>query len=89
MNSYADGITHFSNGTNVVLSDMENKTYNVFDWFSKNYLKANSGKSNLLFTSTEKNFYENWRLYLRKSTFKKLLGVIIGIELNFVEHVPE
>ena len=89
MNSYADGTTHFSNGTNVVLNDMENKTFNVFDWFSKNYLIANSDKSNLLLTSTEKNFYENWRLYLKSSTFKKLLGVIIGIELNFGEHVPE
>ena len=50
MNSYADGTTHFSNGTKVVLNDMENKTSNVFDWFSKNYLKANPGKSNLLLT---------------------------------------
>ena len=41
MNSYADDITHFSNGTNLVLNDMENKTSHVFDWFSKNYLRAN------------------------------------------------
>ena len=50
VNSYADGTTHFSNGTNVVLNDLENKTSNVFDWFSKNYLKANPDKSNLLLT---------------------------------------
>ena len=46
VNSYADGTTHFSNGINVVLNDMENKTFNIFDWFSKNYLKANPDKWN-------------------------------------------
>ena len=59
MNSYADGTTHFSSGTNVVLNDMENKTFNVFDWFLKNYLKENPDKLNLLLTFTEKNFYGN------------------------------
>ena len=59
VNSYADDVTHFSNGSNVVLNDMESKTSNVFDWFSKNYLKANPDKSNLLLTFTEKNFYKN------------------------------
>ena len=60
MNSYAaDDIIHFSNGSNVVLTDMENKTSNAFDWFSKNYLKANPDNCNLLLTSTVKNFYEN------------------------------
>ena len=59
VNRYAVGTTHFSNGANVVLNDMENKTFNVFDRLSKNYLKANPGKPNLLLTSTEKNFYEN------------------------------
>ena len=59
VNSYVDNTTHFSNRTNVVLNDMENKSSNVFDWFSKNYLKANADKSNFLLTSSEKNFYEN------------------------------
>ena len=89
MNRYAVGTTHFSNGAHVVLNDMENKTFNVFDRWSKNYLKANPGKPNLLLTSTEKNFYENWRLCLKSRAFKKLLGAIIDIELNFIEHVPE
>ena len=67
---------------------MENKT-NAFDWFSKNYLKVNPDKSNLLLTFTEKNFYENWKLNLKSSTSKKLLGAIIDSKLNFTEHVPE
>ena len=44
VNSYADDTTHFSNGTSVVLNDMENKTFNVFDSFLKNYLKINPDK---------------------------------------------
>ena len=44
VNSYADDTSHFSNGTSVVFSDMENKTSKVFDWFSKNYLKVNPDK---------------------------------------------
>ena len=55
VNSYADDTTHFSNGTSVVLNHMENETSNVFDWFSKNFLKVNPDKSNLLLTSTGKN----------------------------------
>ena len=59
MNSYVDDTTHFSNGTNVALNDMENKSSNVFDWFSKNNFKANADKSNFLLKSSEKNFYEH------------------------------
>ena len=44
VNSCADGTTDFFNGTNVALNDMKNKTFNVFGWFAKNYLKDNSHK---------------------------------------------
>ena len=35
--SYVNDTTHFSYGTNAltVVSDIENKVFNVFDWFSK------------------------------------------------------
>ena len=35
--SYVNDTTHFSHGTNAltVVSDIENKVFNVFDWFSK------------------------------------------------------
>ena len=35
LNSYADDDTHFFNGTNVVLNDMENKTPTFLTGFSK------------------------------------------------------
>ena len=84
VNSYADDTTHFSNGTKAVLNDMESKRSNIFDWFSKNYLKVNPDKSNLLFTSIEKNFYKNWRLYLKSSTSKKLLGANIDVNSSLL-----
>ena len=40
VNNSADGTNHSSNGTNVVLHGIENKIFNIFDWFSKNYLKS-------------------------------------------------
>ena len=54
---------------------MENKRSNVFDWFSKNYLKINPDKLNLLLTSTERNSMKIEGC----STSKKLLGASIDV----------
>ena len=43
-----------SNGKNVkVLENIEAKGIEVFSWFSMNYLKANTDKSELLLTSQD------------------------------------
>ena len=53
--SYAYDTTPYSNGKNVVavLENIETKRKKVFNWLSMNYLKANSGKSQLLLTSND------------------------------------
>lgn len=53
--SFANNMTPFSNGTNVltVLNDRQNKASKVFDWFLNNFLEADPNKLNLLLTSKQ------------------------------------
>ena len=51
--NYADDTTLYACEPNMelTLSKLEKGTSTVFIWFQNNYLKANSGKSDLLITS--------------------------------------
>ena len=77
--SYAKGTTPFLKGANVVtvLNDIENKASKIFDLFSKNYLKANPHKSNLLLASKEETSVKIEGFIIKCNTSKKLLDVII------------
>ena len=59
----------------------------LFNWFSDNFMKANSGKSHLLMSSTETT-HANIDGSMIKSTKKEiLLGINIDGELKFEDHV--
>ena len=59
-----------------VLNGIENKASKVFYLFSKNDLKANSDKSNLLLTSKEETSLKTEGCIIKCNTCKKLLGDI-------------
>ena len=57
-----------------------------------NYLKANSGKSQLLQTMTtskDEDFIKIDDTYIKNSSSKKLLGVLIDNEVTFNKHVSK
>ena len=89
--SYADDTTPYSNGKNVVavLENIETREKEVFNWFSMNYLKANSDKSQLLLTSKDEASIKIDDTNLKSSSSKKLLGILIDNKLTFKEHVSK
>ena len=54
-----------------------------------NYLKPNTGKSQLLLTSKDEGSIKIDDTYIKRSSSKKLLGILIDDKLTFNEHVSE
>ena len=54
-----------------------------------NYLKANTGKSQLLLTSKDETSIKIDDTDIKSSSSKKLLGVIIDNKLTFNEHLSK
>ena len=89
--NYADDTTPYSNGKNVVtvLENIETNGKEVFNRLPMNYLKANPGKSQLLLTSKDEASSKIDGTDIKRSSSKKLLGVIIDNKLTFNEHVSK
>ena len=87
--SYADDNTLYSAQKNrvTVINTIETSSQVLFDWFSDNFMKANSGKSHLLMSDTETT-HENVDGSMIKSGQKEiLLGINLDSKLKFEDHV--
>ena len=87
--SYADDNTPYSSGNSIeeVITSLEAKSNNLFEWFGNNYMKANSSKCHLLLSicnNTEARISEST---ISNSKSEKLLGVTIDHPLSFEEHI--
>ena len=87
--NYADDNTLYSAQKNreTVINTIETLSQVLFDWFSDNFMKANSGKSHLLMSGTEIT-HANVDGFMIKSSQKEiLLGINLDSELKFEDHV--
>ena len=87
--SYADDNTLCSTEKNreTVIDTIETSSQVLFNWFSDNSVKADSGKSHLLMGSTE-TIHANVEVSMINSSQKEiLLGINLDSELKFKDHV--
>lgn len=87
--SYADDNTPYSSGNSIeeVISSLEAKSNNLFEWFGNNYMKANPSKCHLLLSicnNTEARISEST---VSNSESEKFLGVTIDHPLSFEEYI--
>ena len=87
--SYADDNTLYSAQKNreTVINTIEASSQVLFDWFSDNFMKANSGKSHLLMSGTETTHANADRSMIKSSQKEILLGINLDSELKFEDHV--
>ena len=83
--SYAGDNTPYTteNSIEEVIQKLENASKTLFQWFSDNQMKANSGKCHFLCSSSSevRLTIENKKMQNRKC--KKLLGIKLDSKLNF------
>ena len=87
--SYADDNTLYSAQKNreTIINTIETSSQVLFDWFSDNFMKANSSKTHLLMSDTE-TIHANVGGSMIKSSQKEiLLGINLASELKFEDHV--
>ena len=87
--SYPNDNTLYSAQKNreTVINTIETSSQVLFDWFSDNFMKANSGKSHLSMCDTETT-YANVDGSMIKSSQKEIpLGINLDSELKFEDHV--
>ena len=87
--SYADNNTPCSAQKNreTVTNTIETSSPVIFDWFSDNVMKANSGKSHLLMSGTETTHANVDGSMIKSSQKEILLGINLDSELKFEDHV--
>ena len=87
--SYADDNTLYSAQKNreTVINTIETSSQVLFDWFSDNFMKANSGKSHLLMSGTETAHANVDGSMIKSSQKEILLGIHLHSELKFEYHV--
>ena len=73
--------------TETVINTIETSSQVLLNWFSDNFMKANSGKSHLLMSGT-KTTHKNIDGFMIKSSQKEiLLGINLDSELKFEDNV--
>ena len=82
--SYADDNTLYSAQKNreTVINTIETSSQVLFDWFSDNFMKANSGKSHLLMSGTETAHANVDGSMIKSSQKEILLGINLDSQLN-------
>ena len=73
--------------TETAINTMEISSQVLFDWFSDNFMKANSGKSHLLMSGTETTHANVDDSMIKSSQKEILLGINHDSELKFEDHV--
>ena len=87
--SYADDATinTVNKKKESVISALETSSSLLFGWFNNNFMKANSDKSHLIMSSIEAITAVIDGLPIDSSKTEVLLGITIGHELKFDDHV--
>ena len=87
--NYADDTTPYSCGTDIptVISELQDPSAKVFNWFGNNHMKANRGKCHLLLSTKSPEVVSIDGIQMTSSTAETLLGITIDSELNFENHL--
>ena len=87
--SYADGNTPHcaSHDIQTTINTLQDSSGKLFDWFSKNSVKANADKYHLLLSEKTKHVACINHIQIENNTSEKLLGVTIDSDLKFDIHV--
>ena len=70
-----------------VINTIETQSQDLFNWFSDNIGKANSGKSHLLMSETETTHANVHGSMIKSSQKEILLDINLDRELKFEDHV--
>ena len=83
--NYAEDITPYSCETDIptVISELQDISVKVFNWFGKNHMNANPGKCHLLLITKSPDVVSIDGIQITSSTAKTPLGITIDAELNF------
>lgn len=89
MASFADDTTPYFTGPDIITvkQNLEQGGVELFKWFSNNFLKSNSEKSHVLFSSKELQLFNVCDSEIESSHCEKLLGITLEKSLNFDYHV--
>ena len=71
----------------IFINTIETSPQVLFNWFSDNFMKANSGKSHLLMSGTEATHANVDGSMIKSSQKEILLGINLDSELKFEDHV--
>ena len=87
--NYADDTTPYSCGTDIptVISELQDISTKVFNWFGNNHMKANPGKCHLLLSTKSPEVVSIDGIQITSSTAETLLDITIDSELNFENHL--
>ena len=87
--SYADDTTPFITGMSFeqIMPELESILSDISQWFMNNNLKANTGKFHLFLSLYEDQTIAVKNYVTKSSGGEELLGVTIGSNLNFKEHI--
>ena len=66
---------------------LESESLILFEWFRDSYLKANSGKSNIMLTKDNKLKINVKGSLISNEKTVKLLGVTVANKLSFERHL--
>ena len=90
--NYADDNSPFSCNEDIdsVISELENDSKTLLEWFCNNSLKANPDKFHLILSnSDEDKLVKIQQFEIYNSNCEKLLGVKIDNKLSFEDHVTD
>ena len=73
--------------TPTVTSELQSTSEKLWNWFEKNYLKANLEKCNMLLSSKSSVETKIGGVSVKSSQMETLLGVSIDSDLNFENHI--
>ena len=87
--SYADDNTAYvcSENVDVILEKLEEVGKVLFEWFSNNFLKANTDKCYLILSTDEPFLVNINNEVIKNSNNKKLLEINLNNRLGFDTHV--
>ena len=87
--NYANDTTSYSCGTDIptVSFDLHDISTKVFNWFDNNHMKPNPGKCHLSLSIKSPEVVSIDGIEITSSTAETLLGIMMGSEQNFENHL--
>ena len=89
ISSYADDTTPYSCTQDIssVISELQRIAKKSFDWCRNNHMTANPEKRHVIFSSNTEREIRFANASITSSPSEKLLGITLGSELKFEEHI--